>query len=102
MWGAVGIGAAIGGRLIAGDSFKKQSDRSTVSGGSKSSSSGDQGKSYSSMQDQTVDLNRASSFGSVQNQPVIVVKDKSGMFSKLFQVEMEKNSRVRQTIMRTA
>jgi hypothetical protein len=101
IWGAVGVGSAVAGRLVAGDTFKRESGRDSVSG-RQSNNTGTQGQGFSSMQEQTVDVNRAASFGAIQRETVVVVKDKSGMFSKLFQVEMEKNSKVRQTIMRTA
>jgi hypothetical protein len=101
LFGGGAAAAAFAGRALAGDNFKKESNRESVSG-RQSNNTGTQGQAFSSMQDQTVDVNRADSFGSIRNETVLVVKDKSGMFSKLFQVEMEKNSRVRQTIMRTA
>lgn len=102
IWGAVGVGAAIGGRIVAGNSFRKEAGRETVSGAGRSSApSGEQGKAYSSMQEQKVDMSRSASFGAVQRETVLVVKDKSGMFSKMFQVELEKNSKVR-TSLRTA
>jgi hypothetical protein len=102
LWGAAGVAAGVGGRAIAGDSFKKESGRESVSGRSTNSGNANQGQAYSSMQDQTVDMNRAGSFGAIQRETVLVVKDKSGMFSKLFQVEVEKNSKVRQSILRMA
>ncbi len=101
MWGAAAVAAGVAGRVIAGDSFKKESGRESVSGRQTNSGNANQGQAYSSMQEQTVDVNRASSFGAVQRETVLVVKDKSGMFSKLFQVELEKNSKVRQSILRT-
>lgn len=101
LWGAGAVAAGVAGRVIAGDSFKKESGRESVSGRSTNSGNANQGQAYSSMQEQKVDVNRAASFGSVQSETVLVVKDKSGMFSKLFQVELEKNSKVRQSILRT-
>jgi hypothetical protein len=101
LFGAGSAAAAFAGRALAGDTFKKESGRESVSG-RQSNNTGTQGQAFSSMQEQTVDVNRAASFGAIQRETVVVVKDKSGMFSKLFQVEMEKNSKVRQTIMRTA
>ena len=101
LWGAAGVAAGVAGRVVAGDSFKQQANRESVSGRSTNSGNANQGQAYSSMQEQKVDVNRAASFGSVQSETVLVVKDKSGMFSKLFQVELEKNSKVRQSILRT-
>jgi hypothetical protein len=102
LFGGGAAAAAIAGRAIAGDTFKKESGRDSVSGRNTSSTGQVQsGKAYSSMQEQKVDMSRSASFGAVQRETVLVVKDKSGMFSKMFQVELEKNSKVR-TSLRTA
>lgn len=99
LWGAVAVGAMVAGRAVAGDAFKKQTSTGSNTGTASSSSSSN-GGAYSSLGDQTVDVSRNNPYGIVPRESVVVIKDKSGMFSQLFASEIENNSRVRQTILK--
>lgn len=92
----------IAGRAVAGDAFKKETSKGSNTGTSSSSSSSSSSNpgAYSSMSDTTIDASRTNPYGVIPRESVVVIKDKSGMFSQLFATEIENNSRVRQTILK--
>lgn len=97
IFGAVAGVAAVAGRAIAGDAFKQQSGTATGQGTSSRNTSG-QGMAYSGQQSTSIDENRSGP----AFRPEIVISDRSGMFSQLFETEIRNNSKVRSLIIQTA
>jgi tape measure domain-containing protein len=107
IFGAVALGTALVGRAVAGDKFKnkdaaqgafnQQSAAST--GGSRS---GQSGGAFSGEEDLTINANRNSPFSQSPVQNTVIIKDKSGVWEKMFEIEfvnqMDKNTRIRREI----
>lgn len=95
LWGGIAVGTALAGRAVAGNAFKHESERATGANtqGSRSGSGG----AYSTQGQMTVKGGRNAPAGIGGT---IVIKDRSGMFSRLFEMEWQNNGLIRQTLMR--
>lgn len=103
MFGIVGGVAAVAGRFVAGDAFKKESagayGTAPAGGGAGGTSgqSGNKGGVYSSKEDVVVEQGRNAP-GGMRQEVVISFKDKTDWFAQMFKIEMEKNGIVRDLI----
>lgn len=101
IFGSIAVGAALVGRAIAGDSFKKQTATATggASGtaGQTSSDTSSQGQVYSGRKDAVQDVNINAPQSTAQ---VIEVRftEKPGWFGSALDAEVSTNGKARQTI----
>lgn len=92
IWASIAGVAAIAGRAVAGDAFRRE-----TAGGFGSQSAG--GGSRSSGQSRDAQIIEQGRNAPVAAAVTLSIKDKSDWFSEMFQIEIEKNGRVRQAIL---
>lgn len=106
LFGSIAVGAALAGRAVAGDAFKKQAAASTggASGTSKSSSgSGKQGEAYSDKKDITIDAGRNTPFTQRWEGVLrLQVQSNDSHIVKVVQNDVRGNGSLRTTILNTA
>lgn len=106
VYGAIGGVAAIAGRAVAGDSFKKETSGAygsagqTASTGSQNRNTSGQGQVYSQFGDEAtiIDAGRNAPNAPGPNVVEIRLKDRSNWFSEMFEVEFNRNGRMRSII----
>lgn len=95
VWASIAVGTALAGRAIAGDSF----NRETASGSGSTAGQNARGGT-DDQETRVIDISRNAPFRSEQGNS-IVVRDKSGMLGRLFEFEIQRNSRLRRLIIDT-
>lgn len=96
IFGTIAVGAALAGRAVAGDAFKRESSAGAATGSNtQTSRTTTAGGAYSGQDPMTVNggRNAPAALGGT-----IVVKDKSGMFDQLFELAWESNGGMRRRL----
>ena len=94
IFGSIAVGSALAGRAVAGNAFKQQASAGPTGANTQGSRSGT-GGAYSEQGTLAVNGGRNASAG---NGGVMVIRDKSGIFSQLFELEWEKNGSMRRIL----
>jgi hypothetical protein len=101
LYGSIAGVAAIAGRAVAGDAFKQQTSGAYGNSTSQAQDAGRGGDVYSTNRDkQILELSRNASASVPEDK--FVIRDRSGIFSDFFEVEVYRNGKLRDVIRATA
>ena len=95
IFGTIAVGAALAGRAVAGDAFKRESASGAATGANSQGSRTTGGGAYSGQEPTTINGGRNAPAGAAGT---IVIRDKSGMFDALFTAAFERNGPMRQRL----